>query len=229
MENRSALVAGASGLVGSQLLDVLLKGSFYDEVYVLSRRPLKIRHPKMKELIIDFDELPQMTDFPQVQDVYCCLGTTMKKAGSKEAFRKVDYRYPLELAENAAEKGAAQYLLVSAMGADKNSFIFYNRVKGEVEEAISKLSSYKQIAIFRPSLLLGERQEARRGEGTAKLLMRLFKPLLIGPLRKYRGIHARTVANGMYHVARQDLRGVQIYDSGEIKPLAAEVSVSQKL
>lgn len=226
MEDRNALIAGASGLTGRQLLSLLLNSNTYDNVYVLTRRPLELNHPKVKELVTDFDNL-ESVELPPVEDVFCCLGTTLKKAGSKEAFRKVDFGYPLELAKLAAGAGASQYLLVSALGANKSSFFFYNRIKGELEEEISKVSQYKKIAIFRPSLLLGEREGERPGEGMAKILMRLFKPLLRGPFRKYRAIHARTVANGMMRVARQtEDRGIRIYESEEIKPLAAEMTVS---
>lgn len=225
MKDRNALIAGASGLVGHHLLNLLQDSNYYDTVYVLSRRSLGLSHPRVKELLIDFDELPN-AQLPEVEDVYCCLGTTMKKAGSKEAFRKVDYQYPLELAQKAASAGASQYLLITALGANKNSYFFYNQVKGEVEEEISKVSQFKKIAIFRPSLLLGERQENRTGEGLAMRIMRWVKPLMKGPLRKYRPIHSRTVANGMFQVARKDVRGVHIYESEDIKPLAGELTVS---
>ena len=224
---RNALVAGATGLVGKHLLSLLLDSPQYQKVYVLSRRPLGIEHPKLEEIIIDFDKLPE-AELPEVNDVFCCLGTTMKKAGSKEAFRKVDFEYPYELAQKALQKAAEQYLLVSAMGANRNSFFFYNRVKGEVEESISQLLGYKSISILRPSLLLGERDEKRLGESIANKLMRFIKPLMIGPLRKYRGIHARTVANGMLKAAEQRPRGVHIYGSEEIKPLAGELTLSPK-
>lgn len=224
---RNALIAGATGLVGKHLLSLLLNSQHYNKVYVLSRRPLGMEHPKLEEIIIDFDRLPEQ-ELPEVNDVFCCLGTTMKKADSKEAFRKVDFVYPYELAQKALEKAAEHYLLVSAMGANRRSFFFYNRVKGEVEEGISRLSGFKSISIFRPSLLLGEREEKRLGEGIANKLMRLIKPLMIGPLRKYRGIHARTVANGMLKAAEQHPRGVHIYESEEIKPLAGELALSPK-
>ncbi len=230
MNEKNALIAGATGLVGKHLLDLLLQGGQYNKVYVLTRRPLDIDHPAAEQIITDFDAFLQpgsKVDFPEVQDVYCCLGTTMKKAGSKEAFRKVDYDYPVELAKKAAAQGASHYLLVSAMGAKKSSFFFYNRVKGSVEEEICKLSSYKSVSIFRPSLILGERNEQRSGEGAAKVIMRLVKPLLVGPFKKYRAIHARTIANGMLKTARQQERGVRVFESEEIKLLAGEMVISK--
>ena len=230
MEKSNALIAGATGLVGKHLLDMLLGSEQYDKVYVLTRRPLEMSHPKIEEFLIDFDELLDSASeirLPEVRDIFCCLGTTMKKAGSKKAFRKVDYQYPFELAKRTAEKGASHYLIVSALGAKKNSFFFYNKVKGEVEEDISKISAFKAVSIFRPSLILGERDENRRGEGTAKVLMRLFTPLMKGPFRKYRAIHAHSIAKGMLNAARdQQQRGVHIYESEDIKSLAGEIVVS---
>lgn len=227
MVQKKAIIAGATGLVGSHLLDLLLNSDYYEKVYVLSRRKMDLEHPKAEELVIDFDSLAYAQLLPEADDVYCCLGTTMKKAGSKEAFRKVDETYPYQLARQALEKGASQYFLVSAMGANNNSFIFYNRVKGNAEQSISKLSGYKSVEIFRPSLILGERQEERTGEKIATKLMGFLRPLMIGPLRKYRPIHARTIANGMFNTARQQLRGVQIYESEQIKSLAGEIAVSR--
>lgn len=218
---RTALVAGATGLIGHALLQRLLQDEAYAAVYVLSRRPLEQQHPKLKLILVeDFDRLAEMAEMPRVQDVFCCLGTTMKKAGSKEAFRKVDYTYPFELAKLAAMNGASQYLLVSALGANTNSLFFYNRVKGEVEEAISKISQYRAVHIFRPSLLLGERNENRAGEGIAQKLSVLFKPLMRGPFKKYQPIEGEVVAEAMRQAARREsARGVEIYESVNIKSL----------
>jgi uncharacterized protein YbjT (DUF2867 family) len=181
---------------------------------------LPTEHPKLEQLIIDFDKLPQRTEFVSVQDVYCCLGTTMKKAGSKEAFRKVDYTYPFNLAKLAAEKGASQFMLISALGANKGSLFFYNRVKGEVEEAISKISQYSAVHIFRPSLLLGDRNENRTGEKVGEVAMRILKPIMLGPLKNIRPIKAKTVAQGMFAAAQSGQRGVHLYPTSQIKELA---------
>ena len=136
---KTALIAGASGLIGSQLLPLLLNGDRYERVNVLTRSALHLEHPKFKNLVVNFDQLSSSGQLLEADDVFCCLGTTMKKAGSKEAFRKVDHTYPLELAKVSKQCGARQYLLVSALGANKNSSIFYNAVKGEVEEAIAAI------------------------------------------------------------------------------------------
>lgn len=228
MENKKALIAGATGLVGHHLLSLLLSSSEYEKVYVLTRRSLSLDSPKAEEILMDYDEMDESYYLPEVDDVFCCLGTTMKKAGSKEAFRKVDYHYPIQLAQKTAVKGAKQFLLVTAMGADKGSFFFYNRVKGEVEEDISKITDFHSISFFRPSLLLGERKESRIGEGIAAKLMVLLEPLMRGGLRKYRPVYARTVANGMLSIARQNKRGVHVFESEEIKNISGEVVISQK-
>lgn len=220
-KQKTALIAGATGLIGQALLQRLLQDDAYATVYVLSRRPVKEEHPKLKQILIeDFDRLAEMAEMPQVQDIFCCLGTTMKKAGSKEAFRKVDYTYPFELAKLAAMNGASQYLLVSALGAKANSLFFYNRVKGEVEEAISKVSQFRAVHIFRPSLLLGEREENRAGEGFAQKLSEWLKPLMRGPFKKFRPIEGNAVAEAMQKLAHQQtIRGVHIHESEEIKAL----------
>lgn len=228
MGDKTAMVAGATGLVGSQVVELLLESGHYQKVYLLSRRKTGFKHPLAEELIINFDSLNSGDQpLPIADDVYCCLGTTMKKAGSKQAFRKVDFAYPYALARQALKSGASQYLLVSAMGASRKSFFFYNKVKAELEENLCKLSDYKQLAIFRPSLLLGERQEPRFGEKIAEKLMIFLSPVMRGPLRKYRPIHARSVAKGMLNVALQELRGVHIYESEEIKSLAGDMTLSQ--
>ena len=221
--DRTALLAGATGLVGWQLLNLLLSDPFYQKVYVLTRRKLSLQHPKLEQVVIDYDTLSASNPLPAVQDVFCCLGTTMKKAGSKEAFRKVDYGYPFDLAKRAAEKGASRYLLVSAMGANKSSLFFYNRVKGDVEEAVSKVVSYKAVYIFRPSLLLGHRKEDRKGEALAQKLTRVLRPFMVGPFRKYRPIQAHVVAEGMLAAAKSDERGIVLYASEDIK------NIGQKL
>lgn len=174
---KTALIAGATGLIGKQLLDLLLADADYEEVKAITRSPLAIDHPKLKNIVISFNELEQQGASLKADDVFCCLGTTIRIAKTKEAFRKVDYDYPLALARVTKSQGASQYLLVSALGADKHSKIFYNRVKGEVEEAIGQVS-FRSLHILRPSLLLGERTEERAGEGAATVFFKLFGGLI---------------------------------------------------
>lgn len=212
--NRVALLVGATGLIGSQLLTKLLHSPFYSKVIALTRTPLTVRNTKLKEVIFDFDR----PDASQVMadDIFCCLGTTIKKAGSREAFRKVDYEYPLKIAKLAKLNGAQKYLIVTAMGADPKSGIFYNRVKGEVEQELKGLD-YESLHILRPSLLLGDRKESRAGEKIGEILATVFKPIMLGPLKKYRAIDSEKVANAMMLLARNSENGIFVHDSGALQ------------
>ena len=221
---RTALLAGASGLVGSELLQGLLQSPIYDKVKVFVRTPLQVEHAKLEQVIVNYDQLENYEQHVQVDDVYCCLGTTIKKAGSQAAFRKVDYEYPVRLAQLAKRCGVQQYLIITAIGADANSSIFYSRVKGEVEAKLKGLG-IASLQIFRPSLLLGKRTEFRLGERLASWLSPLYGLLLFGSLRKYRSIQASTVAKGMLAAGAAQLPGIHIYNSAEIERLSQRVQV----
>jgi uncharacterized protein YbjT (DUF2867 family) len=215
---KSALLLGASGLVGGHCLQLLLQDAAYDKVVVWLRKPLALHHPKLEQQVIDFAHLQAQARWAKVHEVFCCLGTTIKKAGSQAAFRQVDFTYPLEIAKIAAANGAEQFLAVTALGANSKSSIFYNRVKGEIEAALTPLP-FRAVHIFRPSLLLGERQEIRLGEKIAKKVAKIFAFLFLGPLQKYRPIHARTVAAAMIEVAKKNLSGVNIFESNQIQEI----------
>lgn len=215
-QGKTALVVGATGLVGSHLLSLLVEDEFYSKVKVLARRRPEINHPKVEVIINDFQDLQSSAHHLRADDIYCCLGTTRKKAGSKEAFYKVDFHYPLEIAKIAQQQGATHFFLVSALGADVKSNIFYNRVKGETEVAISTIP-FQSINVFRPSLLLGHRKERRIGESIAKWFSLLFAFMFVGPFKKYKPIHAQTVAQGMLKIAKQELDGFYIFESEQIK------------
>jgi uncharacterized protein YbjT (DUF2867 family) len=216
---RTALVAGASGLVGSQVLRRVLEDPGYDRVTVLGRRELPLAHAKLTQRLVDFDHLAQLADFPRVHDVFCCLGTTMKQAGSADAFRKVDLTYVVELGRVAARHRASQFLVITALGADAGSRVFYSRVKGEAEAAVRRLS-FDGVYIFRPLLLLGARTERRRGEGLAARFSPLVSWALVGPLARYRPIRATALARAMVRVARDAAGGVQVYEADAIQRLA---------
>ncbi|HPT15132.1 MAG TPA: oxidoreductase [Bacteroidales bacterium] len=212
MEQRTAIVAGATGLVGGHLVDQLLKDDLYEKVILFSRKSLEIQHVKIQQFIVDFErlnpsELPQRAD-----DVYCALGTTIKKAGSQAAFYKVDHDYVVNMAGYATSIGAVRFLVVSAMGANARSRIFYNRVKGEMEFAISRLL-IKEKHIFRPSLILGKRSEFRFGEYLAQKFAGSLAFLFVGPLKKYRPIKAEAIAGAMIATARLIQPGVKIHPS----------------
>jgi uncharacterized protein YbjT (DUF2867 family) len=179
---------------------------------------MEINHPKIKEYLVDFNDIETYADWIVGDDVFCCLGTTRKKAGSKEAFSKVDYTYVLELAKIAAKNRANQFLLVSSMGADKDSMIFYSQVKGKIEDAIQNLE-YWSVHIFRPSLLLGNRNETRMGEGLAMAASRLFNLITDRIAPQYSAIRAEQVAVGMLKAAQRVDNGVFIYESDEIQKM----------
>lgn len=219
MDNKTAVLAGASGLVGGELLELLLASPVYGKVVVPVRKMLPVRHPKLSQHVLDFKYLGGFQGGYPCDEVFCCLGTTIKKAGSQEAFRQVDQAYPLELARQALAKGTGRFLIVTAMGADPKSSIFYNRVKGELEASLASLG-FGSLEIFRPSLLLGDRQETRPGERIGAAIAPLLRPFLMGPLRKYRPIRAGVVAQAMFNAAQSQAQGVRIHASDRIEDLA---------
>lgn len=219
---RNALIAGASGLVGSHCLRLLLNSDRYSQVISIGRRDLPLIHPKLDQKVIDFDNLKKYSSELVADDVYCCLGTTIKKAGSKNNFYKVDHTYVVELARLTVAKNASQFLVVSAMGADAGSMLFYNKVKGEMERDVQQ-QNFETVHIFRPSLLLGEREEERTGEELASKIMRPLSGLMIGPLSKYKPILGEDVAKAMLYAAAQDATGTHIYLSDEIAEMAAKL------
>jgi uncharacterized protein YbjT (DUF2867 family) len=206
---KTALVAGASGLVGSQLVTTLLEDQRYETVKAVSRKPLKRIHARLENVVVDFNSLARNPEILRADDIFCCLGTTMKTAGSKAAFEKVDFNYPLELAKIGKSLGVQQYLLVSALGANPNSSIYYNRVKGKVEAAISEVG-YDTVHLFRPSLLVGPREAYRSGEAAAKWFFRTFGFLV--PTR-YKAIASIKVARAMAYYARSGEKGIHIHES----------------
>ncbi|MBV9957569.1 MAG: oxidoreductase [Acidobacteria bacterium] len=219
--SRTALLVGATGLVGGHCLELLLQDEAYERVVTLGRRQLPLRHAKLTQQVIDFARLPEYAELMRAQDVFCALGTTIRQAGSQEAFYQVDFTYTHEVARLAQANGAEQFLLVSSLGADARSRLFYNRVKGETEEAVGRLA-FDGVQIFRPSLLLGERAQFRLGERMAEKLSRLFSFLFLGSLQKYRPVHARTVAAAMVTVAKRQPRGVNIFESDEIRAMPSD-------
>ncbi|MEJ7647128.1 MAG: NAD(P)H-binding protein [Chryseolinea sp.] len=209
---KSALIAGATGLIGNQLLQMLLSSERYSKVTAIVRNKIS-DHPKLNQVSINLGD-PHAYGGLYADDVFCCLGTTIAKAGSKEKFREVDFEYPLALARTMKAAGASQYLLVSALGAKKDSSIFYNQVKGEVEDSVIN-AGYQCVHIFRPSLLLGDRKEKRSGEEAAKVFYKIFGFLIPS---KYKSIESRAVANAMRHFASRDQKGTFIHESGSLQP-----------
>lgn len=213
--SKKALVIGASGLVGSALTRLLCEDITYDEIHILVRKSTNWNHIKLKEHIIEFDQLALSTNSFKADSVFCCLGTTIKKAKTKEAFYQVDHDYVLEAGTLAVRHGAP-FLVISSMGANPNSFFFYSKVKGKLEQSLQKLD-LSSLHIFRPSLLLGNRSEFRLGE---KLATPVSKLLLRGPWNKYKPNHAQSVAKAMVYVSKENISGLHIYDSTKIEQIA---------
>lgn len=218
MAGKTALVAGATGLIGREILQFLLNADEYDKVTAIVRRSMEIDHPKLNERIVDFDQLDQYQEVFAADDVFCCLGTTIKKAKTKDAMWKIDVDYPVAIARLASSQGAKKFLLVSSMNANPKSPIFYSKMKGRLEEEIKQIP-FVTTAIFRPSLLLGERDEFRLGERSAAAIFTMVPFLFAGPFRKYKAIQGRTVASAMYQVAQMDAKGLTIYPSEKIHDL----------
>ncbi len=214
MKNKkTALLAGATGLVGGHLLNALLASEHYEKVIVLARRPLEAKHPKLETVLFDYDQ-PDAAKV-KADDVFCCLGTTLKKAGSKAAQYKIDHDYPLEIGKMAKQNGAKQYILVSSIGADAGSSNFYLNTKGTLEQNLQSLG-FETFITLRPSFLLGDRSEFRLGEKIGIVLAKITAPLMVGGLRKYRGVEASAVAGAMVHLANQGLKGFVAVDSDKI-------------
>jgi uncharacterized protein YbjT (DUF2867 family) len=216
---RTALVAGASGLVGRYVLDLLIGAGEYDRIIAVGRRPLDVEHAKLVEVITSFDALDKLAEPLRGDDAFCCLGTTMRRAGSREAFRAVDHGAVLAFAWAAQRGGAKRFFTVSALGADPESRVYYNRVKGETEVALGVLG-FSTLGIFRPGLLRGPREEFRLGEKLGAAALALAEPLMFGAARRYRSIHAATVARAMVRASfAPPGRGQQVFENEEIADL----------
>jgi len=212
---RTALLAGATGLVGKLCLEELLAASLYDRVLAVSRRPLDREHPKLHVAVTDFDRLDHLDAGIRATDAFCCLGTTIAKAGSQERFRKVDYEYTLRFARLARLRGAERFVLISSIGAASGARSFYLKVKGETEAAVSTIG-YPTLVILRPSLLLGSRPERRPLEQLAQAALRRLSWAMVGPLRRFRPIEAAVVARAMVRLAASPLRGSRLVESDAI-------------
>ena len=207
---RTALVLGATGLVGGHTLRLLARDGRWGRVVTLGRRPTEPASHRHEDHVVDLDHLDTHADLFACDDLFCCLGTTMAAAGSKDAFRRVDLEIPAEAARLAHAGGAEQALLVSALGADARSRIFYSRTKGEAEEAFQDVG-FESLAVVRPSLLTGDRAEVRRGERVAEAVLGAVRPALVGPLRRYRPTPAVDVARALVAIAAARPSGAHAY------------------
>jgi uncharacterized protein YbjT (DUF2867 family) len=210
---KTAIVIGASGLIGKALTQQLINLPQYETVHILVRKPIDLQHPKLQQHIIDFDKMQQSVDFIKGDEAFCCLGTTMKQAGSKEKFYRVDYEYVNDFARLCSQQGIKKFALVSSMGADSKSFIYYNQVKGAIEQKISSYN-FETTIICRPSMLVGNRTEKRIGEEIGIVIGNYLSFLIPA---KYKNIHVEQVAKAMISLANSQLKGLQIVESDKLQ------------
>lgn len=211
IDNRVAIVFGATGMIGTLLVKELMDHVSYSSIEVFNRGPQDYNHPKVNEHVIDFSRLQDYAHLIKGDDLFICLGTTIRKAGSVAKVEEIDRDLPIKIAQIASVQGISRVAVVSSIGANASSRNFYTRIKGEMEAGISKLP-FDQIVIARPSILFGKRKEFRFGEVIGKAVMRVFGFFLIGPARKYRGIHGKTVAVAMITLIKSNNRDL-IYES----------------
>jgi uncharacterized protein YbjT (DUF2867 family) len=216
--SRIAIIAGASGLVGGHCLSILLNSPDYSQVIAFVRRPLETAHAKLRKIIVDFSHLPELPEFAGAE-VFSTLGTTMKQAGSREAFRRVDFDMALAFASVAAQSGARQFAVVSSIGANANSQSFYLRVKGELEEALQPLP-FSSLHIFRPCFLAGDRPDTGPAERVGITVAKTTDFTFVGKLEKYSALDASELATAMVNAAHRAQPGTHIYEYDQIIALA---------
>ena len=212
----TCLIAGASGLVGGELLKILLQDPQFTKIVSLARRELTVQSEKLAQITTPLDKVEAFI-LPASEVAFCCLGTTISKAGSQDKFKLVDHEYVIRFARASKKAGVKKFLVVSALGADADSSVFYNRIKGETERDLKSLK-FESLLIFQPSLLLGERAESRPLEKFAIMSAPLLNPLLVGPLAKYKPISAQAVAQSMMKKAKEPSSLIEIIPNHEMLP-----------
>ncbi len=206
--NRIALILGATGLIGGECVRQALASGNYSEVIVFGRRKLSLAHSRLTQIVGPLADASKLLNGCKAHDVFCCLGTTIKKAKTKSAFKTIDYQYPVEIAEIMRENGAEHFCVVSAAGANPTSYFFYNRVKGELEKTLQSLD-YPYLTVMRPSLLTGERDEYRLGESVSAAVGSLIRPLMKGVLLEISPVEAQKVAQVMVGEAEKLTNGLR--------------------
>ena len=215
---KSAVVFGATGLVGKELINALLENNDFESITAVVRKQLVLTDSKLKQIKLpDFSKLMDLRDRLKAGVFFCCVGTTIKTAGSKEEFARVDLEIPKNIARLAEALSITSLVAISSIGADANSSNFYLRTKGEMEKAVREIY-HGNLKFVRPSLLMGNRDEFRFGEKVSVAFMKGFGWLFAGPIKKYRGIYARDVAHAMIKISDQTADKM-IYESNELQEL----------
>ncbi len=215
---KTAIILGATGLTGNALLHQLIESNDYATVKIFGRSSCDTKHPKIKEYIIDLFQLEDYKNDFIADAVFCCIGTTKAKTPDQETYLKIDYGIPVSAAKLCEHNRIKTFIVISALGADKSSTIFYSRTKGRMEEAVLS-NTIENIYILQPSLIGGNREEHRLGELMGKYFMKVINPLFIGKMKKYRSINPETIATCMMYLANNKFEGTRI-ESDEIKKLA---------
>jgi len=213
-----ALIIGSTGLIGSELLNLLLDSNDYRKVITFVKRNSGIKHPKLTQHIIDFDKPETYKDLIVGDDFFCTIGTTIKKAGSQDAFRRVDFEYPRQFAAFAFDNKVQQFLIISSLNANSMSGNFYLKTKGEIQDFL-KNCAFESVAILQPSLLLGNRTEFRLGEKVGAFFMKVFSFVFQGNLKKYKAIKGKTVAKALLKIDQLNHTGFNMYESDVIQEI----------
>lgn len=216
---KKAIIVGASGLVGSCLLEILLREPGYDEILVLVRKEVPVINPKLKQLVVDFDKLEDYADQITGEAIFSCLGTTRGKTPDLTIYKKIDHDYPVQVARIGLRNGMKQIHLVSSLGADATSSNFYLKMKGETERDMINVG-LPSTHIYQPSFITGDRKENRIAEKILLPLFWLINPLFFGGWKKYRSISAQNIASAMHKQSLKNEDGVFIYPSDKIKELS---------
>ncbi|MAW66250.1 MAG: nucleoside-diphosphate sugar epimerase [Flavobacteriales bacterium] len=216
---KSAIILGATGLTGSYVLKKLLNNSNYTEIIVFSRRPLDIEDQKLKVIECDLLNLEEQKDLFKADEVYVCIGTTNNKTPNKKIYREIDFGIPVTTAQLCRENRIDNLIIVSSLGANSKSSVFYTKTKGEMEESVLEME-IQNTYLLRPSIIMGPRKEKRMGEALGKMITFLINPLLVGSLKKYKGIHTETIAQAMINLCNGKKYSKKIIESNAIWDIA---------
>lgn len=215
---KKAILLGASGLIGSSLLELLLKSDAISEILIFVRKPLLVKNNKIREIVTDFSDLASLKQYISGDVIFSCLGSTKRKTPNLNNYKRIDHEIPLTFAKYGIENGVKEFHLVSALGANANASNFYSKMKGETEDELKSLP-FSTIHIYQPSLLRGKRKESRPLEKLALVLSKIVDPILIGSLKKYRSISADVIASAMLNQSKKEHKGIFSYPSDKIKEL----------